>query len=193
MATAIAKSWLRTGTLQVPVFDTVCVKLADEEFTKQTGIRNKAEDYSLENMMRKFEYDMAVIEKKHNKLRQENRDDIDLDELTVSEDEFNDEESKKFKDFIKQRREDILKHSTYDQKQPEDQPYQAKQEEETHRLKEFEELTEQIDKLKPEHQRLKEKLQMEKYERELEDVDYEKSEKILNENIEYDHRVFDMV
>lgn len=60
-------------------------------------------------------------------------------------------------------------------------------------MKEFEELTEQIDKLKPEHQRLKEKLQMEKYERELEDVDYEKSEKILNENIEYDHRVFDMV
>lgn len=111
----------------------------------------------------------------------------------MSEDEFNDEESKKFKDFIKQRREDILKHSTYDQKQPEDQPYQAKQEEETHSLKEFEELTEQIDKLKPEHQRLKEKLQMEKYERELEDVDYEKSEKILNENIEYDHRVFDMV
>lgn len=76
-------------------------QLADEEFTKQTGIRNKAEDYSLENMMRKFEYDMKVIEKKHNKLRQENRDDIDLDELTVSEDEFNDEESKKFKDFIK--------------------------------------------------------------------------------------------
>jgi len=168
-------------------------QLADEEFTRQTGIRNKAEDYSLENMMRKFEYDMAVIEKKHNKLRQENRDDIDLDELTVSEDEFNDEESRKFKDFIKQRREDILNHSTYDQKQPEDQPYQAKQEEETHSLKEFEELTEQIDKLKPEHQRLKEKLQMEKYERELEDVDYEKSEKILNENIEYDHRVFDMV
>jgi SOS-response transcriptional repressor LexA len=76
-------------------------QLADEEFTKQTGIRNKAEDYSLENMMRKFDYDMKVIEKKHNKLRQENRDDIDLDELTVSEDEFNDEESKKFKDFIK--------------------------------------------------------------------------------------------
>lgn len=62
-------------------------------------------------MLRKYEYDMKVIEKKHNKLRAENRDDIDLNELTVSEDEFNDEESKRFKEYIKERREDILKNS----------------------------------------------------------------------------------
>lgn len=138
--------------------------------------------------MRKFQYDMKVIEKKHNKLKQQNRDDIDLDELTVSEDEFNDEESKRFKDFIKQRREDILKHAEYD-----DEPYKAKEDEGLNDLKQFEELTEQIDKLKPEHQQLKDKIKMEKYRQEFDEMDFEKSEKILDDNIEYDHRVFDMV
>lgn len=57
---------------------------------------------------------MKVIEKKHHKLKKGGRDDIDFDELTVSEDEFDDEESKKFQEFIKQRREDILNSKTFD-------------------------------------------------------------------------------
>ena len=115
-------------------------------------------------MLRKYEYDMKVIEKKHNKLRAENRDDIDLNELTVSEDEFNDEESKRFKEYIKERREDILKNTKF-----EDDPYASKQEEAGHQIKEFEELSEKLDELKPETQKLKEKLMMEKYEKELKD------------------------
>ena len=30
----------------------------DEEFFKRTGIRNEAEDFKLDNMMNKYEYDM---------------------------------------------------------------------------------------------------------------------------------------
>ena len=60
---------------------------------------------TLENQMLKFEYDMKVMEKKTNKLK--DRDDLDFSELTVSEDEFDDEESKKFSEYIKARREDI--------------------------------------------------------------------------------------
>jgi len=39
---------------------------------------------------------MKVIEKKVKKMRDLDRDDLDYSELTVSEDEFDDEESKKF-------------------------------------------------------------------------------------------------
>jgi len=60
---------------------------------------------TLENQMLKFEYDMKVMEKKTNKLK--DRDDLDFSELTVSEDEFDDEESKKFSEYIKARREEI--------------------------------------------------------------------------------------
>jgi hypothetical protein len=39
---------------------------------------------------------MKVMEKKRRKMKELDRDDQDYDELTVSEDEFDDEESKKF-------------------------------------------------------------------------------------------------
>jgi hypothetical protein len=46
------------------------------------------------------------------------RDDLDYSELTVSEEEFDDVESKKFAKYIKERRDEILKKAEY-----EDTPY----------------------------------------------------------------------
>lgn len=63
-------------------------------------------------------------------------------------------------------------------------------------MKEFQELSEKLDELKPETQKLKEKLMMEKYEKELKNHmggDFEAHEKIQDENIEYDHRTMDMM
>lgn len=55
--------------------------------------------------MARYEYDMKMYKKKEAKMA--GRDDLDYNELTVSEDEWNDEESKRFKTFIKERREEI--------------------------------------------------------------------------------------
>jgi len=62
---------------------------------------------TLENMIAKFQYDLKVITKKREKMKSAERDDIDFDELTVSEDEFDDEESAKFSQFLKERRDEI--------------------------------------------------------------------------------------
>jgi len=48
-----------------------------------------------------------VIEKKQRKWKEADRDDIDYNDLTVDESEFDDEESKKFHAFLKEKREDI--------------------------------------------------------------------------------------
>jgi hypothetical protein len=64
---------------------------------------------------------MKVMQKKIDKMRKLDRDDLDYGELTVSEEEFDDEESKKFAKYIKERRENILKKAEYD-----DTPYATK-------------------------------------------------------------------
>lgn len=71
--------------------------------------------------MAKYQFDMRVMQKKLEKMRKLDRDDLDYSELTVSEDEFDDEESKKFAKYIKERRENILKKAEYD-----DTPYATK-------------------------------------------------------------------
>jgi len=37
-------------------------KEVDDRFSEQTGIRNEADDYDMENMIKKYEYDMAQID-----------------------------------------------------------------------------------------------------------------------------------
>ena len=133
-------------------------ELADEEFTKATGIKNLAKDMTMENLMAKYQYDMKVMQKRAQKMKEQDRDDVDYDELTVEEDEFDDEESKKFAKYIKERREEILKKTDY-----EDTPYATQEDESRHEQDQFQELAEKIEQMKPEHQKLKDKLVMEKY------------------------------
>ena len=57
--------------------------------------------------MARMQYDLRVLEKKHLKMKEADRADLDYDDLTVSEGEFSDEESKKFAAFLKEKREEI--------------------------------------------------------------------------------------
>jgi len=57
--------------------------------------------------MLKYRYDMKIMEKKHKKMRDNDRDDLDYED--VSSEEFDDEEQKKFADYIKEKRETMLK------------------------------------------------------------------------------------
>ena len=96
--------------------------------------------------MTKYQYDMKVMQKKLQKMKNLDRDDVDYDEMTVEEDEFDDEESKKFAKYIKERRDDILKKADY-----EDTPYATKDEEQRHEADQFQELADKIEQMKPEH------------------------------------------
>lgn len=87
---------------------------------------------TLDNMMTKYQYDIKVMEKRRQKMKNQDRDDLGYDELTVSEEEFDDEESKKFAKYIKERREEILKKADYD-----DTPYATKDDEDRHEMEQF--------------------------------------------------------
>lgn len=45
-------------------------ELNDEEFTRETGIRNRSKDMTLENLMAKYEYDMKVMKKRAQKMKE---------------------------------------------------------------------------------------------------------------------------
>jgi hypothetical protein len=75
---------------------------------------------------------MKVMQKRAQKMKEQDRDDVDYDELTVEEDEFDDEESKKFAKYIKERREEILKKTDY-----EDTPYATQEDESRHEQDQF--------------------------------------------------------
>lgn len=118
--------------------------------------------------MRKYAYDMNVMAKKHQKLKSANRDDIDYAELTVSEDEFDDEESKRFQEFIKERREKILKGA--EDENPYDDDYtKTPRDEHEHAMKEFDELEQKLDEIKPAEERRKEAMLKDKYAKQYED------------------------
>jgi len=62
---------------------------------RASGLKYTPSDMNLEDMQERFKYDMARLKKKTEKVTGAGSDvlDYDLAELTVSEDEFNDEES----------------------------------------------------------------------------------------------------
>lgn len=71
-------------------------KMADEEFTKATGIINEAaETPTLEAMIRKNKFDQARLDKKNAKIKKMENEGVDFyeeDDISVSEDDFDDEE-----------------------------------------------------------------------------------------------------
>jgi len=42
----------------------------EAEFFERTGIRNEAQDWTMENLMNRYDYDMAKLEKEDKKKRQ---------------------------------------------------------------------------------------------------------------------------
>ena len=79
---------------------------AEKKFEEETGIKNKAKDLSLDKIMEKFRFDMAVMNKKEHKMREMDRDGVDYDfsDIEVDEKDFNDEEGRMFADFLRENR-----------------------------------------------------------------------------------------
>ena len=65
---------------------------------------------SYEKMKEKFYYDMAMMEIKQQKLKEISRDGgatpVDYEDLTASDDDFAEEERQRFKEFLKNRKQD---------------------------------------------------------------------------------------
>jgi len=61
----------------------------DQEFYEKTGIKDTSKDYNLDNLIKKYEYDMNREEKKQAKMNalDKQRIDYDPDEISVSEEE----------------------------------------------------------------------------------------------------------
>jgi hypothetical protein len=69
---------------------------SDENFTRETGIENESNDYqSIDNMIKKMEFHERRESLKHAKMKKMGDEGVDFyanDEISVSEDEFEDED-----------------------------------------------------------------------------------------------------
>jgi len=88
---------------------------------------------TMDNVMAQFQYDVARMEKKTRKMKQMDSEGLDynFEDITVSEDEFDDEETRQFNKFLRARRERAVKGdpSEAEEKKYEDEPYKAVEEE----------------------------------------------------------------
>lgn len=79
----------------------------EEEFQQKTGIRKPLT--SFEEIREQFYYDMARMEVKEQKMKDMTADPgamADYNDLTVTDDDFAEEERDRFQKFLKQRKED---------------------------------------------------------------------------------------
>lgn len=115
--------------------------------------------------MLKYEYDLKRLERRADRLR----DDIHEDDVDDEDDEglFNDAESKRFQEYIKQQREDIKSKA---EKITEDTPYDTQKDEQNHEWQQFDDLKQKLEDLKPEDQKFKEQLIRDKYMQEYEQM-----------------------
>ena len=81
---------------------------SDENFTRETGIENEANDYqSLDNMIKKMEFHERRESLKHAKMKKMGDEGVDFyadNDISVSEDEFEDEDQQRFAEFFKERK-----------------------------------------------------------------------------------------
>ena len=147
------------------------VQEMDEQiFFEQTGLKDTSKDISMDNLIKKYERDMAKYEKKFAKMRELDKKGIDYDpeDIVVSEDER--------EEGLNETESEIRKKN--DSKY-EDTPYQANNEEVKHMDDEFERISEKLkdlegkmknpDDIKPDNPT--EQDYFRKYEEVLEDVD----------------------
>ena len=99
----------------------------EKKFEQETGIKNKAKDLTLDKMMEKFRFDMAVMEKKESKMKEMDRDGVDYDfsEIEVDEKDFNKEEARQFAEFLREKK----SNQDAPKQQYEDQPYKVAEDE----------------------------------------------------------------
>ena len=94
-------------------------KANDEDFEARTGKRKPLTTY--DELREKFYYDMARMEVKEQKLKEMKVEDgavADYEDLTVTDEDFEDNERDRFQSFLKQRKDDKeLGHKFYGDKQ----------------------------------------------------------------------------
>ena len=120
-------------------------------------MKNKAKEFSVDNMVLKYKTDMARLRKQDKKMNE--RDDIDYKDVddTESDDDVAEgdsvinriaktDEDKQFVKYLKEKQRKL-------NKEFDDSPYEVEKEEENHLARQEQELSEQIDDLKPDHQK----------------------------------------
>lgn len=134
-------------------------KAEDEEervFFDQTGIKDLSKDFTMDNLIKKYEYDMQRHEKRFAKMKQLESEGkhYDMEDIALSDDEKG--------DYIERLAEARLR----EKKDYDDEPYKVAQDEEQAVEKQYEEIKSKIEalkgkvedgeKLKPEDQLYKE-------------------------------------
>jgi hypothetical protein len=101
--------------------------------------------------MEEVRYEILRSKKKYEKLRESENDDADFDEMTVSEDEFDEDEKKRFNDFLRARRE--KKEAEFKTKEEmeenyDDDPYKVKEDELLNEDEQLDRVQKHFDNLK---------------------------------------------
>jgi hypothetical protein len=116
-------------------------KAEDEEdrlLFEQTGIKDKSKDFTMENLIKKYNYDMSKYEKKLKKIEQLEKagQPYDADDIKLSDDEEGDYIERQAEERLRQKRE-------YD-----DEYLKAKEEEKENMEKQFESIERRLSELK---------------------------------------------
>lgn len=122
-------------------------------------------------------------------MKEADRADLDYDDLTVSEGEFSDEESKKFAAFLKEKRAEIKRNNEVGDRLYDETYQSVAEDEQRHPYEQFEELERKIEELKPDYQKAKDKILREQVEDEyakyMRMSDLEQKQKITQFDLEF--------
>lgn len=169
----------------------------EEKYQAVTGQRKPLTNY--EEMREKFYYDMTRMELKDQKIREMNIDDgsvADYDDLTVTDEDFEEGERDRFQNFLKQRKEDKELGTKFygdsqalREKQTYEDDYTAAEKEEIYHLSEEQErITDMLKREVPKSERLKQQQDFDKRKAETEALDERlvEIEQIETDNTRYD-------
>ena len=117
-------------------------KAEDEEerlFFEQTGLKDKSKDFTMDNLIKKYQHDMERHEKKFAKMKELEKTgkNYDLEDIVLSDDE-------KEGDFIERMAEERIK----EKKNYDDEPYKAVEEERQNVQKQYEDIQQKLEMLK---------------------------------------------
>ena len=155
-------------------------KTKEEEFQKKTGVRKPLTTYK--EMREQFHYEMARMEVKEQKMKDMKVDAgamADYNDLTVTDDDFAEEERDRFQNFLKQRKEDKELGSKFygdekalrEKRGYDDDYLGVSRDELNHAADEQERITDLLKREMPKAERIKEREKLEEQKREFEAMD----------------------
>lgn len=166
----------------------------DDQFTKLTGVVNEAKETpNLEAIIRKYKFEQARAEKKKAKMTKMEKEGVDFyeeDDISVSEDEFDDEEQRQYADFFAERRKQ-KEAKEQAESLHEDKPYEAAKEEETNAHEQLERIEKKLDELKPDGERFRDQAMFDQYMDVLDDTDAIHHRIMEDEEAKFDQQILD--